>query len=163
MLLSPSKHCKNEANFSDIVESIGLSMWCRMTSKLARAIYRQPGSILFNPPAQHVIGSTERRKDRRLHVGSEEGRKQGSRASTSISFPFLGALQDWAVLGCGPGITSSQWIWLMWFIVSLTVTLFKLSLSKGDRMILRRKTHLHRLMCVLLSYSSWITSSQVEF
>lgn len=38
-------------------------MWCRMTSKLARAIYRQSLSILCNPPAQHVRGSTQGRKD----------------------------------------------------------------------------------------------------
>jgi len=41
---------KSKANFSDIIESVGLSTCCRMTSKLVWAIYRQSFSILTNPP-----------------------------------------------------------------------------------------------------------------
>lgn len=78
-----------------------------MTSKLARAIYRQPFAILSNPPAQRVIQSTQRRKGSLLNVGSEKGRKQKEAGTHLCLLPFLGALQDWAVLGCCPGITSS--------------------------------------------------------
>lgn len=72
-------HCKSKANFSDIIESVGLGTWCRMTSKLAWAIYRQPFSIPSNPPAWHVnIKHTKKKKEASLMqlVSKEENRKK---------------------------------------------------------------------------------------
>ena len=78
---------KSKANFSDIIESAGLSTCCRMTSKLVWAIYRQPFSILTNPPVWHVIQGTQENEDPFLWVVSKT--MEGSSNTTSIFLPIL--------------------------------------------------------------------------
>lgn len=85
-------HCRWEANFSDTVERAGLGTWCRMTSTLAGAIYRQPFPILSSPPAHRAMQSTGRREGSLYCtwvVRKEHRRKRGL---ISDSFPFLGVL-----------------------------------------------------------------------
>lgn len=78
---------KSKANFSDIIESVGLSTCCRMTSKLVWAIYRQSFSILTNPPVWQVIQGTQEKEDPFLCVVSKT--MEGSRDTTSIFLPIL--------------------------------------------------------------------------
>ena len=78
---------KSKANFSDIIESAGLSTCCRMTSKLVWAIYRQPFWILTNPPVWHVIQGTQENEDPFLWVVSKT--MEGSSNTTSIFLPIL--------------------------------------------------------------------------
>ena len=78
---------KSKANFSDIIESAGLSTCCRMTSKLVWAIYRQPFSILTSPPVWHVIQGTQENEDPFLWVVSKT--MEGSSNTTSIFLPIL--------------------------------------------------------------------------
>lgn len=94
-----SMHCKSKANFSDIIESVGLGTRCKMTSKLATAIYRQPFSLLSNPPAWHVIQSSQKRKRVLLNVGSEQGRKQKEVVALLVARSlFHPGSQDWTFL-----------------------------------------------------------------
>lgn len=78
---------KSKANFSAIIESVGLSTCCRTASKLVWAIYRRPFSILTNPPAWHVIQGTQEKEDPFLLVVSKT--MEGSSNTTSIFLPIL--------------------------------------------------------------------------
>lgn len=76
MPFNPLLHCQNEANFSDIIESVGLDTQCRMTSKLVWAIYRQLFEILSNPPEQDIRHTQKKKRPLQCGKWAREKKKK---------------------------------------------------------------------------------------